>query len=448
MGWFEKGSGFYDQTFSFFDLFGGAGVNQSPQDQQGFIFTEQSGRTNSGESVHVDNLLEEATTMSCITAIVQGINQIPIYVKRDVGDGNYDRMKDHPVAKLMRKPNDYQTATEFKSSIVTAMLTHGNAFIFIVRASDRGGDTAGKPMDYTGSPRQLYPLDPSDITIGSNSFGRPTYHHEEYGQIPSRNLIHIRDLTTYVPQGLSRALLAAEIIGAKKAADRLMSETFKNGVSIQYAVTSDVPLDSKVQKNLMQQFQALFSARGNRRGSVALIQQGNIEKLEGLKPADVDLRELREQLIREIAAAFRVPSFMVGSDAGQTYNNVRQYWTAFHRDTLRPLITNIEEAITLKLLGNDEYLHFDVNEILKGDVEVTSRVATTLVSNGVYTPNEAREMMGTARHEQPEADMLIAPNSTTNTNLEEEPEDATGGEDGPQGADNITDADRERVENG
>ena len=227
MGWFEKGSGFYDQTFSFFDLFRGAGGRQSPQDQQGFIFTEQSGRTNSGESVQVDNLLEEATTMSCITAIVQGINQIPIYVKRDLGDGNYERVKDHPIAKLMRKPNDYQTAAEFKSSIVTAMLTHGNAFIYIVRATEKGGDTAGKPLDYTGSPRQLYPLDPSDVTIGSNAFGRPTYHREEQGSIPARNIIHIRDLTTYVPQGLSRALLASEIIGAKKAADRLMSETFR-----------------------------------------------------------------------------------------------------------------------------------------------------------------------------------------------------------------------------
>lgn len=450
MGLIQKAiSGLYNQTFSFLDLQQGGGGRLSGAEQTGFIFIDQSSRTNSGEIVTVDNMLEEPTTMSCVNAIVQGINQIPVAVKRESDDGNFEVLKDHPVAKLMRRPNDFQTAAEFKSSIVTSMLTHGNAFIYIQRASS--SSSAGKPLSSSGAPRQLLPMDASDITIGSNQFGVPVYNHEEHGQIDIKNIIHIRDLTTYVPQGLSRAILAAELIGAKKAADRLMAETFRNGVSLQYAITSEVPMDAAKTENLMKQMQSVFTARGNRRGGVALLDQGSIEKLEGLKPADVDLRELREQLIREIAAAFRVPAFMVGSDAGQTYNNVRQYWTAFHRDTLQPLITNIEEAISLKLLGDGEMLHFDVTEILKGDIEVTSRVVSQLVSNGIYTPNEAREQLGKPRNDQAIADMLIAPNSTTNTNIDdadETPGNATGGEDGPQGADNITDTDQARVENG
>ena len=448
MAFWTKGAAFaYDQTYTFFDLFRGRGGAQSPTDQNGNIFIDQSGQTTSGESVNVDNLLAEPTTLSCISAIVQGVNQIPVYVRKQTDAGDYEILKDHPIAKLMRRPNNYQTASEFKSSIITSMLTHGNAFIYIARGSDTGGNTSGRPLDFTGPPRQLLPLDPSDVTIGSNSFGLPVYHHEEQGHIATDNIIQIRDLTTFIPNGISRALGAAEIIGNKRAADRLMGETFKNGVSLQYAITSDVTMDATTKENLMRQMQSAFTARNNRRGGVALIEQGNIQKLEGLKPADVDLREIREDLIREIAAAFRVPAFMVGSDAGQTYNNVRQYWTAFHRDTLQPLITNIEEAITLKLLGDGEYLHFDVNEILKGDIEVTSRVASQLVSNGIYTPNEAREMLGMRKSDQDVAEMLIAPNSTTNVNLEE-PENATGGEDGPQGADNITETDRARVDNG
>ena len=419
----------YNQTYSFWDLFRGRGGRRSADDNQGFIFVEQSGQTKSGEKVNVDNLLDEATTMTCINAIVQGITQIPLYVRKEMPDGSYESLKKHPITKLMKRPNDYQTPTEFKSSIVTSMLTHGNAFIRIVRASN-------------GRVVQLYPLDPSDITIGSNAMGRPTYAHEDDGgPIESKDIIHIRDLNTYTPQGLSRALLMAEIIGAKKAADALMAYAFKNGMSLQYAVTSNSPTDANRLKTLQDGFKEAFGKFGARQGGVAFIDNGNIQKLDGLKPADVDLRELREMLITEIAAGFRVPRFMAGAGGNDTYNNVRQYWTAFHRDTLQPLVTNIEEAITLKLLSGDEYLYFDIQEILKGDVEITSRVAHGNVSNGIWTPNEARASMGTPPSDDPNADLLVPPNSTINTNItpEETPENATGGGDGPQGQENVED---------
>ena len=145
---------------------------------------------------------------------------------------------------------------------------------------------------------------------------------------------------------------------------------------------------------------------------------------------------IRDRLIREIAAVFRVPEFLAGGPGDTTYNNVRQQWTAFHRDTLQPIATNIEEAFTLKLLGDNEFLHFDIAEILKGDIEITSRVANANVSNGTMTPNEARLYMGIQPHDSETADELILPNSTVNTNVEpaELPQNATGGEDGPQGA--------------
>lgn len=443
---FRKGSGSYDQTYSLFDLFTGRGGRQSPEDQQGFIFTEQAGLTNSGEQVNVDNLLDEATTMTCINAITQGITQIPIYVRQPTEDGDFVIVKDHPVAKLMKRPNDYQTATEFKSSIVTSMLTHGNAFVYLVRAGTNNREGA-ELAHGTGRVLQMYPLDPSDVTIGSNALGRPSYTHEEHGRIPTANIVHIRDLNTYTPQGLSRALLASEVIGIKKAADALVAETFRGGANLNYVVSSDVPMDAAKLENIQTQMKAAFSRSGNRRGGAFFIEQGNVSAIKGLTPADVDLRNIREQCIREIAATFRVPAFMAGISDNQTYNNVRQYWTAFHRDTLQPIATNIEEAFTLKLLKEGEYLHFDIEEILSGDVEIMNRIINDSVSNGIRTQNEGRMVLGLPRLDDPRPeedreglspyDILISPNSTVNTNLEETPENSTGGGDGPQGQENV-----------
>ena len=413
----------YNQTWSFYDLFNGIFGRQSPgNDQQGFIFVQQSGRTNSGQNVNVDNLLSEPTTLTCINAITQGITQIPIQVRRANPDGTSDIVRGHAIERLMKKPNDYQTATEFKSSIVTSMLTHGNAFIKIVMAGSR--------------PVQLYPLEPSDVTIGSDAMGRPAYHHETFGDLPRNEVIHVRDLVTFVPLGISRAIQAAELIGAKRAADYQMATTFKNGINMNYVVNIDGKLDADKFERLKDQLQNQFGQGGAGVGGAAVVEQGGITAIKGATPADMDLRELREQLIREIAAVFRVPEFLAGGPGDTTYNNVRQQWTAFHRDTLQPIATNIEEAFTLKLLGDNEFLHFDIAEILKGDIEITSRVANANVSNGTMTPNEARLYMGIQPHDSETADDLILPNSTVNTNVEpaELPQNATGGEDGPQGA--------------
>ena len=443
---FTKGAGSYDQTFTLFDLFRGRAGRITPDEQSGFVFTEVAGQTLSGESVSVDNLLDESTVMTCINAITQGVTQIPLYVRRRTDMDDYEVIKNHPVAKLFKRPNDYQTATEFKSSIVTSMLVNGNAYIYLVRAGGTQGDEVAFRHG-TGRVLQMYPLEPSEVKIGSNVLGRPSYSHDEYGQIPTANIVHIRDLQTYTPQGLSRPLLMSEAIGIKKAADALIAETFRSGANLNYVVRSDVPLDAAKLKNIQEQMSRAFARRGNRRGGAFFIEQGTVEAIKGLTPADVDLREIREQAIREIAAGFRVPAFMVGIDENQTYNNVRQYWTAFHRDTLQPLVTNIEEAFTLKLLSTEEEIFFDIQEILSGDIEITNRVANDSVSNGVRTQNESRAYVGLPRLEDPRPegkregpspyDTLISPNSTVNTNLEETPENSTGGEDGPQGTDTV-----------
>ena len=415
-----------NNSWSLFDLFNRRSGREGIQDNYGFIFTETSGQTKSGENVNVENALVDATVVSCINAIVQGITQIPIYVHKERADGKgSDRIVKHPIERLLRRPNAYETPTEFKSSIVTSILVHGNCFIRIVR-------------DGRGNAIQLYPMDPIDITIGSNQFGLPVYTHETYGDIPMEDIVHIRDITTHAPQGLSRTILAAEIIGAKRAADSLMAETFRNGISLNYVVSSNGAVDAAKLQNLTEQMKNAFGQGGSRRGGVAFIEDGDVSAIKGATPADVDMRELREALIKEIAAVYKVPAFLAGASGDQKYNNVRQFWAAFHRDTLNPIANNIAEALSLKLLPDDEFVHFDTMEILAGDVEIQSRVAQGNVSQGIWTPNEAREVLGYTPSEEEHADQLVQPNSSINTNIEsgDNPSDATGGEDGPQGADN------------
>ena len=423
-----------NNSFDLLDFILGRGrrKGEGPQDQFNYLFTQTAGRTSSGERVNVETILSEPTVLSCVNIIANGITQIPVCVRRKNDDGGYDKVEDHQLSSLLYQPNNFQTPTDFKYSMIETILVHGNCYLRILRANDNPEDG----MNVSGRPTQLVPMDPQNISVGSNAFGLPVFHHEEYGSIANENVIHIKDINTFIANGTSRVLLAAEIVGAKLAADRLMAEIFRDGLNVGYVVSTagEMGLDSDTKQEFLKQLQESFGQNGNRRGGMAFVENGSIDAIKGSTPLDADLRQLRQEMKNEIAGVFRVPSFMIGGTGADKYNNVRQRLSSFHRDTLQPIITNIEEAMSMKLIDDpDERIYFDVTDFIKGDIESQGNFASQMVSNGIWTPNEARDYIGTNRHESEVADQLIPPNSTVNTNLEEP---TTGGGDGPQGEEN------------
>ena len=423
-----------NNSFSILDFIFGRSGRENTQSQYGFVNVISGGQTTSGEQVNVDTVLNEPTTMSCINIISEGITQLPMGVSRVDSEGNKTYDPKHPISKLMQRPNVYQTPSDFKSSIIFTLMVHGNCFIRIVR----DGRDPQNGLDITGNPVQLVPMDPQDITVGANAFGLPTYDHESFGQIAAENVIHIRDINTFTSVGTSRTLLAAEIIGAKMAADSLMAETFRNGISVNYVVNTAEELSPEEQKASNDALRESFGNNGSRRGSVMLLGGGaTMNAIKGSTPADAELLSLRQELKNEIAGVFRVPSFMIGGTGADKYNNVRQRLSSFHRDTLQPIISNIEESFTLKLLnGVTEVTTIDVTTFIKGDVDNQSTIAQRLVQSGVWTPNEARAYVGNNPHDSEFADQLIEPNSTSTETVTEVVEPPTGGEDGPESSEN------------
>ena len=370
----------FNQATSLLDLILGRSGRSGPTDQFGFVYANTSGRTQSGENVDTYNMLDDATMVTGINAIAKGISQIPITVKRKQPDGSKASEPDSDLQLLLDKPNVFQTPSEFKQNIITSILTNGNCFLRIIRVGGRA--------------MQLVPMDPQHIVMGSNPAGFPTYSHQEFGNIPAEDVIHIRDVVTWVPQGSSRCLLAAERIGALRAADKLISRTFRNGVSVNYAVTTEASMEADTATEFTRSLSDAFGQNGTNTGGIVLLGDGaQIQALKGSTPADADLRDLRENLIREIAALLGVPAYLLGVSGDEKYNNVRQKTAAFTRDTLMPLMVSIQEAITLKLAETGQIVEFDPRDFVKGAINEQAQVAVQLVSSGIMTPNEARAFL-------------------------------------------------------
>ena len=344
------------------------------------IYSSNSVGTKSGETVSTEQAIGETTILTCIKIICQGIAQLPIKAE------NYEN--------VLYNPNAYQSNYDFIYSIIHSYLAYGNSYINIIK-------------DKQNRVRKLVVLDPSVISVKSNDFGIPIYQYNDQENIKFDydNIIHIKDISTFEVQGKSRILLSKERIGALKASDRQIAENFNNGIDIKYSIS--VPnkfKNEEQQKEFNAKINELFGRGGDKRGgAITISKDTEIKQYRGMNVADTDLREIRSKLIKEIASLMGVPAYLVGEDGDQKYSNVRQSQTALYRDTYLPIITAIEQAFNKKGIG----IKFDVNDLLKGDIESQSRVMTQMVQSGILTPNEARVYIGYERIENdPSADLL------------------------------------------
>ncbi len=326
-------------------------------------------------TVSVHTALKDSTVNGCIRIISELLSQVKL-----TSDTEWFN-------KLMIAPNYLNTQSEFLKVVAQNILAYGRAFIQIVRASD-------------GTAAQFIVLDNDSVIVGLNSAQVPTYRHKEGGSNQDRSIdvddmIDIRDIPTTGVKTISRVSLNISKISLLMAADKLVASSFRNGLNVKWAVTVAGKLNSENASKLTKLFKEKFNdykSGNNDTSDVFLGGEGSdIKALKGNTPADGDLRDLRKNLIDEVCSIFGVPGLMLGGNSDQKYSNVRQKTTALYRDTIVPLLINIQQRLEQKL---DIEIGYDVSILIAGDSESSTRIATQAVAGGVMTVNEGRDILG------------------------------------------------------
>ena len=101
-----------------------------------------------GIAVGGKEALRNSTFFRACSLIAGSIGMLPIHLIRRKADGTTAKAKDHPLYKvLLRRPNSYQTAFQFKSHMQLLALLDGNAYALVIRS-------AGKVKELIPLPRR------------------------------------------------------------------------------------------------------------------------------------------------------------------------------------------------------------------------------------------------------------------------------------------------------
>jgi HK97 family phage portal protein len=317
-------------------------------------------------------------------------------------DTGREALPDHPLTKILMRPNPIMGIGEFLQFHIIYLSIGGNCYWYKVR--DKGGRIIMMWPLHDGQITPIYSatqmIDHYDLDNGT---GTPD-------AIPVTDIVHHRWLPDPLnpARGLSPLVAVAREVDADNEATRYVFTLLKNDAVPRLAlkVPREVILDNDMRLRLREDWQN--KQGGENRGKVAVLEGGLEAQRIGLDLQELAFEAFRRVPEARIAAAMRVPPIVAGLNVGLeqgTYSNYEESVRSFTTRTLAPLWAKTATQATADFMmdyrADDIFVDFDLTTVvaLAEAMQSKRQFVDGAVARGYLTRNEARNELGLPRVE-------------------------------------------------
>lgn len=338
------------------------------------------------------------TLYACLNRIAQDIGKLPFLLKEEDANGIW-RLNTSNTAywPVLRKPNGYQTAQQFREAWILSKLTDGNTYVL-------------KERDSRGVVVRLYVLDPLRVTVMISEMGRVFYrlayttaqnllpkdYPAESITVPASEIIHDR-INPFHHQLIGVPPLCAAALAAGKNLKILRNSStfFENGANPGGLITAPAGMSDDDADAVKKYWNENF--KGANAGKVAVIGADMKFQPFAFKAADSQVVEQMRYSDEQVCQPFGIPPFKVGIGsipAGMGVDAINQLYYA---DALQGHIEAMENLLDEALgISRPLGVELDLWPLLRMDVGKQAEVETKLTGGGIKTPNEGRFAFGLA----------------------------------------------------
>lgn len=342
-----------------------------------------------------EGYIRNVITHRAVDLVAGGAASVPWTLFDKRGDKAV-RIKQHPVLKLLERPNPQQGGAELFHALYAYRLISGNSYLQAVGPHD-------------AMPRELYTLRPDQVAIIAGKDGLPAAYRytvgQEYTDFPVNRATgrsRILHQKTFHPlndwYGLSPIESAAYSIDQHNQAGAWNQALLQNGArpSGSLVVTGTDPYLSDGQYDRIKE-QIDEQLSGSVNAGRPLLLEGGLEWREmSLTPKEMDFIEAKNSAARDIALAFGVPPQLLGIPGDNTYSNLAEARLALWEQTILPLVDATCDALNNWLLpqfGTHLELRFDTDEI--GALSSQREQVWKRVNDATFlSDEEKRELVG------------------------------------------------------
>ena len=383
-------------------------VNQSEYsylNQAVFGYNTTSGYFDHKTLAEVGDGTGNSAVIACLQVLATAFAEPNILVSSRNSEGDYQREMNHPLTKLLRRPNPYMTQQLLANYIVTSLNAAGDAFIY-------------KNRNQRGQVVELVPLMPHLVEAKGNENELITHFNyqpqggmqgEDAVRIEKVDMIHLRQNVdpNNMRKGLAPLRGVLREIAGDEAAGQYTAALLHN-MAVPGVILS--PRDDQMGGPTREEAEAIAEMYkekfgGKNRGAPMVLSGAMNVEVVSFSPDQMKLAELRRIPEERVSAVLGVPAVLAGLGAGldsATYSNTKELREFFTESKMVPMWNMVASDLTHQLLrpefgGNDnQYCEYDIGGVraLADDKDNLYKRMNTAVQGGWVTIGEARKVVG------------------------------------------------------
>lgn len=336
-----------------------------------------------GIRVTAESAMRTAAVFACVRIRAGVVANMPLHVKRRIDARTREDASDHPLWNVLRRrPNHWQTPSQFRRMMQAHLLLRGNAYALIARS--RSNVTA------------LIPLHPDQVSIEQDKAMAIRYVYTRSDgrrvTLAQSDVFHLVGLSLDGVRGISVIAYARETIGLSMAMERHGVQTFRNGARPSSVMVHPGSLGPEGRENLRASLDE-FRSGGEMEGKALILEEGmKIEKVS-MTAEDAQWIESRKFSRTDIAMFFGVPPHMIGDTEKSTSwgTGIEAQTQGFVTFSAEDDLTTWEETINRDLIAEDSvYARFNRSALVRGDIRARWEAHVKGLQWGVVSPNEVR----------------------------------------------------------
>ena len=304
----------------------------------------------------------------------------------------FEEIEDHHLLSLLNNPNTYQTASEFRESILGFYKTLGEAFVYGI--GPLSGPNAGKF-------KELHVISPTMIEpVFSNKMLDPISHYQldldgQAVRIEKENIMHFKKWNPLNPlRGLSSAEVGLKTLKRNESNHTAMTKAFQNG-GVAHMLSSEggVALDQTQMDLINQRLMAKLQGPENYHNILATNGMVKATKI-GESPADLKLIESDVHDRGIIAAMLGIDPILVGDKNGSSFANQEQAYKALVTNLIMPDLITLGENLSAWLLPRykGEKLHLSFDTTVYSELAPDLKLLVSVYGQPLLTENEKRSV--------------------------------------------------------
>lgn len=340
--------------------------------------------------------LSEATYFACMKILSEAIGKLPLKLQQhDESRGVIPLRQDPLYYTVHNRPNPYMTSTIFWSTVEFCRNHFGNGYVYI----------DGYPKS------KLWILDPTRVEVWYDDARLlkdvPDIWYKYNGEdgqqylFSNSEILHVKTSNTL--DGLVgkpvRETLAETIAGGRKA-QKLINKLYETGFTAKAVLTYTSDLNPEAEQAYKRLVERYVSGDLRSKGveNIIPLSFGSTLTPLNMKLSDSQFNEVKQYTALQIASAFGIKPNQIGDYSKSSYASAEAQQLDFYIETMLYIIKQYEEELTDKLLTDKrremgQHFKFNTSVVLRADQETQMKTLSTAVTNGVYTPNEARRLL-------------------------------------------------------